>query len=199
MPKLIIKCDELPVRAYELRAGVNRIGRSPKNDLQLDHPTVSSAHCEIVVSAEGIAVRDLGSTNGTYINQEKITEGTIEHGTMLHIGEVEMELEPIKTNIAIPQFEQPQQPRPQVFEDGTVSCSTHVDLRATYRCTSCKQLLCDECVHRMKRVGGKLHLLCPSCSNHCEPIAAPKRKRSFFGFLEKTLKMAPKSRPDKKR
>jgi len=189
----------LPVRAYELRAGINRIGRSPKNDLQLDHPTVSSTHCEIVVSAEGIAVRDLGSTNGTYINQEKITEGTIEHGTMLHIGEVEMELEPIKTNIAIPQFEQPQQPRPQVLADGTISCSTHMDLRATYRCTSCKQLLCDECVHRMKRVGGKLHLLCPSCSNHCEPIAAPKRKRSFFGFLEKTLKMAPKSRPDKKR
>ncbi|HTD86916.1 MAG TPA: FHA domain-containing protein, partial [Candidatus Binatia bacterium] len=78
MPKLIIKCDELPVRAYELRAGVNRLGRSAKNDLQLDHPTVSSAHCEIVLSADGIVVRDLGSTNGTYINSEQITEGRIE-------------------------------------------------------------------------------------------------------------------------
>jgi len=195
MPKLIIKCDELPVRAYELRAGVNRIGRSPKNDLQLDHPTVSTAHCEILVSAEGVAVRDLGSTNGTYINHEQVTEGTIEQGTTLHVGEVEMELEPIKANISIPQIEQPQQPRPQILSDGTVSCTTHVDMRATFRCTHCKQLLCDECVHRLKRVGGKLHLLCPSCSHQCEPIAAPKRKRSFFGFLQKTLKMEPKSRP----
>jgi pSer/pThr/pTyr-binding forkhead associated (FHA) protein len=187
------------VRAYELRAGVNRLGRSPKNDLQLDHPTVSGAHCEIEVTADGITLRDLGSTNGTYVNDERVTESVLEHGMTFFVGEVEMELEPIKTNISIPQMEPAQQQRPQIFEDGTVSCSTHLDLRATFRCTSCKQLLCDECVHRMKRVGGKLHLLCPSCSNHCEPIAAPKRKRSFFGFLEKTLKMAPKSRPHKKR
>ena len=193
MPKLIIKCDELPVRAYELRAGVNRLGRSPKNDLQLDHPTVSSAHAEIIVSADGILVRDLGSTNGTYINQEQITEGAIEEGIPFHVGEVEMEIEPIKANISIPKMEQPQQPRPQIFEDGTVSCTTHVDARATFRCISCKQLMCDECVRRLKRVGGKLHLLCPVCSNHCEPIAPPKRKRSFFGFLEKTLKMKPKA------
>ena len=197
MPKLIIKCSELPVRAYELRVGVNRVGRNAKNDLQLDHPTVSSAHCEITVSAEGVFVRDLGSTNGTYINQEQIAEGTLEPGTPFHVGEVEMEVEAMKANIAIPQMEQPPQPRPQVLPNGMVSCSTHMDLHATFRCTHCKQLLCDECVHRLKRVGGKLHLLCPACSNHCEPIAAPKRKRSFFGFLEKTLKMAPKSRPRK--
>ncbi len=194
MPKLIIKCDELPVRAYELRAGANRIGRSPKNDLQLDHPTVSGAHCEIVVSADGIVVRDLGSTNGTYINEEKITEAAIERGATFHVGEVEMELEPIKTNIAIPKMEQPQQPRPQVLADGAVSCATHMDARATFRCVHCKQLLCDECVHRVKRIGGKLHLLCPSCSNHCEPIAALKRKRGFLGFLQKTLKMGSKPR-----
>ena len=194
MPKLIIKCSELPVRAYELRVGVNRLGRSPKNDLQLDHPTVSSAHCEITVSAEGISLRDLGSTNGTYINQEQVTEGALELGTTFHVGEVEIEIEPIKGNIAIPQMEQPRQPRPQVLADGTVSCVNHMDLRAAFRCTHCKQLLCDECIHRLKRVGGKLLLLCPACSHECEPVAAPKRKRSFFGFLEKTLKMAPKSR-----
>ncbi|HZO84026.1 MAG TPA: FHA domain-containing protein [Verrucomicrobiae bacterium] len=195
MPKLIIKCSELPVRSYELRVGVNRLGRSPRNDLQLDHPTVSGAHCEIVLSADGILVRDLGSTNGTYINQEQITERAIESGNTLHVGEVEMELDPVKANIAIPKLEpEPQQPRPQVLADGALSCPNHFEIRATFRCTHCKQLMCDECVHGLKRVGGKLLLLCPVCSNPCEPIAAPKRKRSFFGFLEKTLKMTSKLR-----
>jgi FHA domain len=195
MPRLLIKCDEIPVRSYELRVGVNRLGRSAKNDLQLDHPTVSGAHCEIIVSADGILVRDLGSTNGTYIDQEQITERSIERGSTLHVGEVEMELEPIKQNIAIPKFEEPQPARgPQVLPDGAVSCPNHLEVRATFRCIHCKQLMCDECVHRIKRVGGKLHLLCPVCSNACEPISAPKRKRSFLGFLQKTLKMPSKSR-----
>jgi pSer/pThr/pTyr-binding forkhead associated (FHA) protein len=198
MPKLIIKCVELPVRSYELRVGVNRLGRNPRNDLQLDHPTVSSSHCEIVLSADGILVRDLGSTNGTYINQEQITESAIESGSTLHVGEVEMELDPVKANIAIPKLEPvAEQPRPQMLADGTLSCPNHLELRATFRCTHCKQLMCDECVHRLKRVGGKLLFLCPACSNPAEPIAAPKRKRSFFGLLEKTLKMTSKLRTKK--
>jgi FHA domain-containing protein len=197
VPKLLIKCDEVPVRSYELRVGVNRLGRSPKNDLQLDHPTVSGSHCEIILSADGILLRDLGSTNGTYVNQEQITEQMIEHGSVLHVGEVEMELEPVKANIAIPKVEQPKAPRPQVFDDGSLSCPKHVDLRATFRCTHCKHLLCDECVHRLKRVGGKLLFLCPECSNQCEPITPVKRKRTFLGLLQKTLKMTTRLRPKK--
>lgn len=198
MAKLLIKCDDIPVRAFELRAGVNRIGRSPKNDLQLDHPTVSTSHCEITLSAEGIRVRDLGSTNGTFINGEQITELELESGNTLHVGEVEMELEPVKANIAIPTLEQPEAaPRPQILPDGALSCPNHLDLHATFRCTHCKQLMCDDCVRRLKRVGGAVLMLCPVCSNPCEPIAIPKRKRSFMGFLEKTLKMSSKPGPKK--
>jgi hypothetical protein len=139
-------------------------------------------------------VRDLGSTNGTFINQEQITESAIELGSILHVGEVEIELEAVKANIAIPRFEAPQAPRPQVLDDGGLSCPNHPELRVTFRCVKCKQLLCDDCVHRLKRVGGQLLTLCPLCSNECEPVAAPKRKRSLFGLLEKTLKMASKTR-----
>lgn len=182
------------MRAYELRAGVNRLGRSAKNDLQLDHPTVSGLHCEILFEADGIRVRDLSSTNGTFIDGEQITEAPLELGATLHVGEVEMELEQVKANIAIPQFEQPQAPRPQVLPDGALSCPNHPEARATFRCLQCKLLMCDDCVHPLKRSGGKLHMLCSACSNHCEPIAAPKRKRSIFAFLEKTLKMPSKGR-----
>ena len=192
MARLLIHCDDIPVRAFELRVGPNRIGRSARNDLQLDHPTVSGSHCEVILSADGIVVRDLGSTNGTFIDGEQITERVLEMGQALHIGEVETELEPLKANISIPVVEQEQALRPRVLEDGTVSCATHLDARAAFRCTKCRHLMCDECVHRLKRVGGKLLLLCAVCSNPAEPMAAPKRKRSFFGFLQKTLKMSSK-------
>jgi len=197
MPRLNIKCDEVPVRSYELKAGVNRLGRSPKNDLQLDHPTVSTVHCEIVLGNGDILVRDCGSTNGTYIDGEPITEKPLQEGQSLHVGGVEMALESAQINIAIPQFDLPQEPRAVILPDGSSSCANHNDIRANFRCTHCKQLMCDDCVHKLKRAGGKLLLLCPICSNYCEPISAPKRKRSLMGFLQKTLKMT--SKPGSKR
>ena len=192
MPRLRIKCADLPVRAYELKTGVNRLGRSPRNDLQLDHPTVSGAHCELTLGDGVVYVRDCGSTNGTYIDRQPVTEATLTEGQVFHAGEVEMVLEEAQVSIAIPKFDQPQAPRPVILSDGSSSCPNHADLRATFRCTACKQLMCDDCVHRLRRMGGKLLFLCVMCSSPCEPIAVPKRKRSFIGFLQKTLKMAGK-------
>src|SRR5258706_2265851 len=48
------------------------IGRASSGHLVIDHPSISRAHAEIVVSAEGALVRDLGSTNGTSVNGEKM-------------------------------------------------------------------------------------------------------------------------------
>jgi hypothetical protein len=189
MPRLRIKCADLPVRAYELKTGVNRLGRSPKCDLQLDHPTVSGAHCELILGDGVVHVRDCGSTNGTFIERQPVTDGTLIEGQTLHAGEVEMILEQAQINIAIPTFDQPQAPRPVILADGSSSCPNHMELPATFRCPSCKQLMCDDCVHRLRRTGGKLLFLCAVCSSPCEPIAAPKRKRSFMAFLQKTLKM----------
>ena len=193
MPRLVIKCSEVAVRAYELKTGVNRLGRLARNDLQLDHPTVSGTHCELTLGDGAIHVRDCGSTNGTYIERRPITEGTLTEGQTIHVGEVEMVLENAQVNIAIPKFDQqPQVARPVLLPDGASSCANHDDLRASFRCLSCKQLMCDDCVHKIRRAGGKLLFLCPSCSNHCEPMAAPKRKRGFMAFLQKTLKMTSK-------
>ena len=189
MPRLRIKCTEIPVRAYELKTGVNRVGRSAKSDLQLDHPTVSGHHCELTLGDGVVHVRDCGSTNGTFVDRQPVTEATLTEGQSLHVGEVEMALEEAQVSIAIPKINQIQAPRPVILADGSSSCPNHLEYRATFRCTACKQLMCDECIHRIRRTGGKVLFLCPVCSSHCEPIAAPKRKRSIMGFLQKTLKM----------
>ena len=55
-----------------LPAGVTRIGRTPGNDLELPHQFVSSRHAQIVCDETGCLFTDLGSTNGTLVNGEKL-------------------------------------------------------------------------------------------------------------------------------
>ena len=55
------------------QAAVFIIGRDPSANLQLDHPTVSRLHAEVRPSPTGPLLRDLGSSNGTFVNGELIT------------------------------------------------------------------------------------------------------------------------------
>ncbi len=65
---------------YELGNGATRIGRGPQNDLVIQGPDVASVsveHLEIYREMAGFRIRDLDSTNGTYLNGERITEGDL--------------------------------------------------------------------------------------------------------------------------
>jgi hypothetical protein len=196
MPRLVVISEELPALAFELKLGVTRIGRSSKNDFRIDHPTVSAMHCLITWLNDAVIVRDGGSTNGTYIDGEKIKEAPLFPGHSLHVGEVELVLEITEVKINVPTLPVPEAPRPQRLPDGSLTCPNHPETPAVYRCASCKQLLCETCVHRMRRVGGKQLFLCPVCGQHCERLGPKKRKRpSFLEVLRKTLKMPFQSKP----
>jgi len=60
---------EVPVRPLPFR-----VGRAPKSALCLDSPVVSNQHAEIAVIPGGLSVRDLSSTNGTYVNGARLAE-----------------------------------------------------------------------------------------------------------------------------
>lgn len=63
------------------------IGRSPQCEIQLDQESVSRNHCGIRFDGSGFLVRDLGSTNGTYVNDDLIEgEGRLRHGDQLKVG-----------------------------------------------------------------------------------------------------------------
>jgi transcriptional regulator with GAF, ATPase, and Fis domain len=67
-------------------AGALRIGSAKGNALQLEDPTVSRVHCELVASADHVVLRDLGSRNGTSVAGLLITEAQVPIGTVLHLG-----------------------------------------------------------------------------------------------------------------
>jgi pSer/pThr/pTyr-binding forkhead associated (FHA) protein len=60
-----------------------RVGRAPQNEVTLDAKNVSRFHCQIKRENERLVIEDLGSTNGTYVNEVRITEPHI-----LSVGDV---------------------------------------------------------------------------------------------------------------
>src|SRR4051812_5104221 len=73
-------------KKYNLNAASLVIGRSSKCDIQIDQESISRNHSKIVNTGKSILVRDLGSTNGTYVNDELIDEYTLRDGDLVKIG-----------------------------------------------------------------------------------------------------------------
>jgi len=191
MARLIVKSRGVPDQVLELKLGVNKLGRTPGNDFQIDHPTISGQHCEITLKEQGIFVRDCDSTNGTFINGAPITEAKLEAGQILHIGDVELLVESVEVKVAIPQFDRPQPPAPPiVLTDGSLLCPRHPKRGVTHQCTHCREVMCEACVRRLRRRRGKLLKLCPVCGHPVEPLGAPKeKKRGIFEILQRTIKL----------
>jgi hypothetical protein len=105
----------------QLKSGQNRLGRADQNDFQVNHPSVSGTHCEILVSSAGVLLKDLGSTNGTYVNRAPVHEALLQTGQHVHLGGVEMLFEatrpatapaPMATSVATPVAARINLPRP---------------------------------------------------------------------------------------
>jgi len=62
------------------------IGRSSPNDVFLDDVTVSRSHAKIESTSSGFSLRDSGSLNGTYVNNNSITEHVLHSGDQIQIG-----------------------------------------------------------------------------------------------------------------
>ena len=190
MASLLITSEGFGNQVIRLKLGVTRVGRSPKNDVQLEHPTISANHCEISLSHDGLSIRDCDSTNGTFLTDERILEARLEAGQQVRLGDIELVVESTEVVVAIPKFDVPKPAPPVVLADGGLICPRHPRARATHQCTRCREILCDECVHRLRRRGGKIMKFCPLCSGACEVIGGEKvKKKTFLDLLNKTVKM----------
>lgn len=175
-----------------LQLGTNRLGRHPDCEIQLQHAAVSSFHCDVVLSDQGVLVRDRHSTNGTFLDGVRVDEIQVSAGQVLRLGDVvEFIVESVDATVAIPEFDSAMKGPPIVLADGTIECPRHAGTRAEYQCSHCREVLCSACVHFIKRRGGAALALCPLCSHGCERIiaAGPKKKRSFFSLLQKTIRL----------
>lgn len=93
MAKLVILSQGMTGRSHELKADKTTIGRVDDNTFPIAEASVSSHHCEVLLRGTDVVVHDLNSTNGTFINGEKITESVLKPGQTLRLGQIELRLE----------------------------------------------------------------------------------------------------------
>jgi pSer/pThr/pTyr-binding forkhead associated (FHA) protein len=93
MAKLVILTQGMTGRTHELKVDKTTIGRVEDNLFQIAEPSVSSHHCEVLLRGNEVVIKDLNSTNGTFIDGEKIAESVLKPGHTLRLGQIELRLE----------------------------------------------------------------------------------------------------------
>lgn len=84
--------DDLPEQTFRiLPGGVKTLGRATGADFILDAALVSRVHCRLTVAESGdLEVKDLDSTNGTFVNDERVEIAHLRPGDRLRVGRVEL-------------------------------------------------------------------------------------------------------------
>lgn len=89
MPFLEVKTPK-SLKRMELEGESVTIGRLPDNTIQYNDGNLSRRHCVVEPSGEGYRIRDLGSRNGTKLNNSSISEEDLANGDVLKIGSIEV-------------------------------------------------------------------------------------------------------------
>ena len=110
MPKLYIISPSSIARTIELTHNLMTIGRTSDNDICIQDPNVSKRHGILVRDGHDYQLHDFNSTNGTFVNGERIMAVKLQHGASLRLGPVELRYEsmPSKTTVAPLGVKQPE-------------------------------------------------------------------------------------------
>ena len=90
MARLVVITKDVTPAVHELGDGWITVGRGDDNIFQIMEQSVSGHHCEVRARGDELMVRDLISTNGTFINGRKISEGVVRNGEVLRLGDIEL-------------------------------------------------------------------------------------------------------------
>src|SRR5687768_15744150 len=81
--------DDAEARQYVLSPFPFQVGRDHRTSLWLPHKSISKQHAEFTLEDGRLTLRDLGSTNGTFVNAERLYEQTaVESGDLVHFANV---------------------------------------------------------------------------------------------------------------
>ena len=99
MGLLRVTSDQLKGAEFILSDEPVKVGRSRDNGIRLPHKSVSRHHAVVTEENGRLQVKDLASTYGSYVNEDKVSEGTVEDGDVLRLGRIRLTYQ---TNILAP-------------------------------------------------------------------------------------------------
>ena len=88
-----VRVEGVPPDGVYAVKGKSRIGRGEESEIVLLDPSVSRAHAVVEVTAGVAVVRDLGSTNGTFVNGRRVASESLHDGDELRLGNTRMKFE----------------------------------------------------------------------------------------------------------
>ena len=91
--KLLIRLNNSLVGDFSIENEVTTVGRKGENDITLDNLAVSGKHARILYIGGEAFLEDLDSTNGTYVNSEKISKHLLKNGDLITIGQYQLKFE----------------------------------------------------------------------------------------------------------
>ena len=179
MRRLIVNPGTESAWEIPLPPGIATLGREADNDLVIEHPSVSSHHCEFMVMDSGVTIKDLGSSNGTFIDGQPVGESILLPGQNLQLGEVRLLLEQVAAPVV----------RVTTTANSHANCKTHHRSPARYHCPKCHGNFCELCVSA-RSVGGQGKHFCRSCAMECTPLAPalPDVEAGEPSFVAQVLK-----------
>ncbi len=86
MARLVLSFSGAGIQDYELDKETITIGREPDNDIHIDNLAVSSHHAKVLTILNDSFIEDLNSTNGTFVNDTKITKHALQPGDVITLG-----------------------------------------------------------------------------------------------------------------
>ncbi|MFG0258148.1 MAG: FHA domain-containing protein [Phycisphaerales bacterium JB043] len=102
--------DDGSARTFTAKGDTIVIGRDPSCELRVPGTQVSRQHCKISIESDAIYVQDMGSSNGTYRNDTKVTERVLlEPGDRLSLGEIvfTVQIDDVPEHVEPPLLESP--------------------------------------------------------------------------------------------
>jgi hypothetical protein len=167
-----------------LKPGLNRLGRTEDNDFQISDDSVSSHHCQIDLKDDVITVRDLGSTNGTFLDGQPIQSAVLQPGQVLCLGTVKMICQgdpvrqPVRISVETPLAVSEGSKAVNLVETPAANnvevCVQHPEVAAKWACIRCGAMLCAACV-KTTRGGMKFFQNCPKCGGSCVSVSEYRR------------------------
>lgn len=87
MARLILTLNNKVLSSHRVEPGMKlTIGRHADNHIRIDHPSASAHHAAVRLDGQKLVLTDLGSRNGTFVNDERITESRLAHQDWIAIG-----------------------------------------------------------------------------------------------------------------
>ena len=87
MPRLIVMSKRGTTRQVSLSEARTTLGRDDANSLVIDSHRASRRHAVLIKQGLQVWVRDLDSSNGTFVNEERVTCCRLEHGDVVEVGD----------------------------------------------------------------------------------------------------------------